>query len=92
VCVVRCSGAVLLRAGRNEGRYCTYERDVALRRVARCSAAVCLLLANCSPVALCHPQVGHHGGCSEDRRHRVCSLSGRGSGDTSLRTHLHSSS
>jgi hypothetical protein len=50
------------------------ERDVALRRAARCSAAVCLLLADCSPVALCHPQVGHHGGCSsEDRRHRVCS-------------------
>ena len=33
------------------------ERDVALRRAARCSAAVCLLLADCSPVALCHPQV-----------------------------------
>jgi hypothetical protein len=41
---------------------------VALRRAARCSTAVCLLLADCSPVALCHPQVGHHGGCSEDRR------------------------
>ena len=34
------------------------ERDVALRRAARCSAAVCLLLADCSPVVLCHPQVG----------------------------------
>ena len=34
------------------------ERDVALRQAARCSAAVCLLLADCSPVALCHPQVG----------------------------------
>ena len=33
------------------------EHDVALRRAARCSAAVCLLLADCSPVALCHPQV-----------------------------------
>ena len=34
------------------------ERDVALHRAARCSAAVCLLLADCSPVVLCHPQVG----------------------------------
>ena len=34
------------------------ERDVALRRAARCSTAVCLLLADCSPVALCHPQAG----------------------------------
>ena len=34
------------------------ESDVALRRAARCSAAVCLLLADCSPVVLCHPQVG----------------------------------
>ena len=31
---------------------------MALRRAARCSTAVCLLLADCSPVALCHPQVG----------------------------------
>jgi hypothetical protein len=31
---------------------------VALRRAARCSTAVCLLLADCSPVALCHPQAG----------------------------------
>ena len=33
------------------------ECDVALCGAARCSAAVCLLLADCSPVALCHPQV-----------------------------------
>jgi hypothetical protein len=61
------SALISLRNGRRG------ERDVALHRAARCSAAVCLLLADCSPVALCHPQVGHHGGCSEDRRHRVCS-------------------